>query len=370
VTRLQLSSDGSQWDQRLQSLPNPHLLQSWTWGDLKSHYGWSASRFTWLDESDELVAAAQVLQRETRSPFGANPRVLYVPKGPILDWSDESLRRTVLTDLMHIARDRGAIFIKIDPNVPLGTDFPGEPEASKDPLGGAVRELLAQLGWRYSQEQIQFRNTMTIDLRPPEKKLLADMKQKTRYNVRLAGRKGVEVELATKEELGELYRIYAETAIRDDFAIRDRKYYLTVWGTFMDRGLAQPLIARVRGEPVAGLIAFRFGQTAWYLYGMSRDVHRDKMPNYLLQWEAIRWAKRQGCTTYDLWGAPDEASEQDPMWGVYRFKAGLGAQVLSTIGAWDYPARPAWYWLYSIALPRFMAILRARGRAQTRGDLS
>lgn len=370
MTRLQISTDASRWDQQLKSLPGAHLLQSWTWGELKSHYGWSASRFTWLDEGDELAAAAQVLEREAASPFGANPRVLYVPKGPILDWSDESLRHTVLQDLGAMAHGRGAIFIKIDPNVPLGTSFTREPEASRDPLGGAVRDLLVQLGWRYSQEQIQFRNTMTIDLRPPEEKLLAGMKQKTRYNLRLAGRKGVVVELAKKEELQELYRIYAETAIRDDFAMRDREYYLSVWGTFMERGLAQPFIARVQGKPVAGLIAFRFGQTAWYLYGMSRDVHRDKMPNYLLQWEAIRWAKRQGCTTYDLWGAPDEASRQDPMWGVYRFKAGLGAQVLRTIGAWDYPARPPWYWLYSIALPRFMAILRARGRARTRGDLS
>jgi lipid II:glycine glycyltransferase (peptidoglycan interpeptide bridge formation enzyme) len=102
---------------------------------------------------------------------------------------------------------------------------------------------------------------------------------------------------------------------------------------------------------------------------MSRDLHRDKMPNYLLQWEAMRWARAQGCTTYDLWGAPDEASEDDPLWGVYRFKSGFGAQVLRTIGAWDLPKRPLLYGAYSTALPPLMTVLRALGRLQTQRDL-
>lgn len=367
--RMQPVTDRQQWNEPLQSLPEPHLLQSWEWGAVKSDFGWSAKRITWVDEAGEPAAAAQVLEREVASPLGSNLRVLYVPKGPILDWSDGGLRQQVLGDLQTLAQERGAIFVKIDPNVPLGIGFPGEPESHRDPLGDSVQHILGEQGWRYSREQIQFKNTMTINLQSSEEELLADMKQKTRYNVRLADRRGVVVQAAAKADLDELYRMYAETAIRDGFAIRQRDYYLMVWSTFMDRGLAQPLVARVEGEPVAGLIAFRFGDTAWYLYGMSRDLHRDKMPNYLLQWEAMRWAKNHGCTTYDLWGAPDEPSDDDPMWGVYRFKAGLGGRVLRTIGAWDYAARRVWYWAYSVALPRFMALLRARGRVQTRADL-
>jgi peptidoglycan pentaglycine glycine transferase (the first glycine) len=367
--QIKPATRSSQWNRHLRSLPQPHLLQSWEWGAVKGNYGWSARRLTWVDEVGKPAAAAQVLERDVSLPLTPRLRVLYVPKGPALEWSEASLRQQVLQDLRSMALERDAIFIKIDPNVPLGTGFPGQPESATDPLGDSVQNTLRQLGWRYSPEQIQFQNTMTIDLRPSEQELLARMKQKTRYNVRLAVRSGVQVTPASEQDLELLYRMYAETAIRDDFAIRQRDYYLTVWGTFMECGLAQPLMARVDGQVVAGLIAYRFGDTAWYLYGMSRDLHRDKMANYLLQWEAMRWAKSQGCTTYDLWGAPDRASEDDPMWGVYRFKAGLGGQVLRTMGAWDYPARPLWYCAYSAALPRLMALLRTRGRAHTRRDL-
>jgi lipid II:glycine glycyltransferase (peptidoglycan interpeptide bridge formation enzyme) len=93
------------------------------------------------------------------------------------------------------------------------------------------------------------------------------------------------------------------------------------------------------------------------------------MPNHLLQWEAIRWAKEQGCTVYDFWGSPDRLDPKDPMWGVYRFKRGFGARLVRTIGAWDFPVRGTMYWLYSIVKPWFMSILRTRGRAQTRSLL-
>jgi lipid II:glycine glycyltransferase (peptidoglycan interpeptide bridge formation enzyme) len=90
------------------------------------------------------------------------------------------------------------------------------------------------------------------------------------------------------------------------------------------------------------------------------------MPNYLLQWEAIRWAKSQGCLTYDLWGAPEELQPQDTLWGVYRFKQGFGAEYRSSIGAWDYSTRPLLRWLFVTAMPRILALMRARRRALTR----
>ena len=120
---------------------------------------------------------------------------------------------------------------------------------------------------------------------------------------------------------------------------------------------------------MAALIAFRFGEVATFLYGMSRSAHREKMPNHLLQWEAIRWAMEQGCSMYDFWGAPDRLDPEDPMWGVYRFKRGFGARLERTIGAWDFPARGTVYWLYSIVKPWLMGILRTRGRVQTRSLL-
>jgi peptidoglycan pentaglycine glycine transferase (the first glycine) len=122
----------------------------------------------------------------------------------------------------------------------------------------------------------------------------------------------------------------------------------------------------VEGEPVAGMVIFRFAGKTWYLYGMSRWLHRDKMPNYLLQWEAIKKAKAAGCDTYDLWGAPDNFVETDPLWGVYRFKEGLGGTVHRYLGAWDLPLNRIMYRIYSKTLPGLLDIMRKHGKASTR----
>jgi lipid II:glycine glycyltransferase (peptidoglycan interpeptide bridge formation enzyme) len=160
--------------------------------------------------------------------------------------------------------------------------------------------------------------------------------------------------------------MYAETSVRDKFVIRDQRYYQVVWEKFIRSGLAQVLIAEVNNEPVAGLILFVFAKKAWYLYGMSRQVHREKMPNHLLQWEAIRVSRAQGCEIYDLWGAPEHFDESDPMWGVYRFKEGLGGKVVRHIGAWDLPIQPNLYKFSMQILPKILAIHRRRGMDRTR----
>jgi lipid II:glycine glycyltransferase (peptidoglycan interpeptide bridge formation enzyme) len=133
-----------------------------------------------------------------------------------------------------------------------------------------------------------------------------------------------------------------------------------------DHPVAEPLVAEVDDIPVAGVIIFRFAGKAWYLYGMSSSLHRDKMPNYLLQWEAIKHAKAAGCNIYDLWGAPDEFVESDPLWGVYRFKEGLGGQVHRYLGAWDLPLNRMLYQLYSRTIPGLLDIMRNRGKASTK----
>ena len=164
--------------------------------------------------------------------------------------------------------------------------------------------------------------------------------------------------------------MYAETSVRDGFVIRGQGYYQDAWGRFMAAGLAQPLLAEVDGEPVGALVVFAFGRTAWYMYGMSRDAHREKMPNHLLQWEAIRWARAHGCETYDFWGAPDDFVESDPLWGVWKFKEGFGGQVVRHLGAWDYAPSPTLYKLYTRLLPRVLDLMRRRGRQATRAAVA
>ena len=368
------------WNDQITSLPEPHLLQTAEWGRFKALYGWETIPLAWPASGEmpvgaaelpqELRAAALILQR-TAAPrwLPYRLRLLYIPKGPLLDWTDAALRRKVLADLGELARQQGAIFIKIDPDIPLGSGVPGQPDERPHPIGKAVEQDLLAAGWRYSAEQVQFRNTVLMDLNRTEEELLAAMKQKTRYNLRLAGRKGVTVRTGGMPDLEALYQMYAETCVRDGFVIRDREYYMKLWSSFIAAGMAEPLVAEFDGEPVAGLMLFHFAGRAYFLHGMSSDEQRDKMPGYLLQWEAMRRAKALGCCTYDLWGAPEVFAEGDPLWGVYRFKEGFNGQVVRTLGAYDYPVNPVAYRLYTQTLPRLLDIMRRLGRRRTAQSL-
>ena len=374
----------STWDKMIASLPDAHILQTREWGEVKARIGWQPYYYIWIEDSGRLsliqvtggvnlptgkpVSAALVLLR-TVNLAGFSLRVLYIPKGPLLDWRNDFVRQGVIADLAKIARDLHAIFIKIDPDVVLGRGIPVGEASEECQQGQSIEKELHQMGWLPSAEQVQFRNTVLLDLTRSEDEILAAMKQKTRYNVRLAERKGVTIRTGTERDIPQLYQMYAETSVRDGFVIRDAAYYQYTWGKFIRSGLANPLLAEVDGEIIAGLILFVFANKAWYLFGMSRESHRDKMPNYLLQWAAIRQAKAAGCASYDLWGAPDTFDENDSMWGVYRFKEGLGGTVIRTIGAWDFPVKPGIYRWYTQVLPKLLSIMRWRGQNRTRQQI-
>lgn len=359
--------DKDTWNESIAELPNAHILQTWEWGEVKERYGWQSLPHIWHDKGGKVAAAALILTRKISWGRISTPwQVMYIPRGPLLlDWSDVEMRDKVFSTLRSLGKKNNAIFIKIDPEVIIGK---GELVTSNH-IGAELITELDRTGWLFSQEQVQFRNTMLIDLKQPLEELLGNMKQKTRYNVRLASRKGVQLRSGSKSDLDLLYQMYAETSLRDGFTIRDEGYYKTVWSKFMDAGMAESLIAEVEGKEVAAMMIFRFARRAWYLYGMSLDIHRQRMPNYLLQWEAIKGAKEAGCEVYDLWGAPDEFVEHDKLWGVYRFKQGLGAEVVRFIGAWDLPLKPGLYRFYTQIAPRMLALMRRRGKRQIEGSL-
>jgi peptidoglycan pentaglycine glycine transferase (the first glycine) len=376
------------WNQIISQLPNPHFLQTCEWGQVKAKYGWQPIYLVWdengkmKEERSELSsfvfpvqAACLVLKRQIISRgFAARLSILYAPKGPLMDWANEALRKRVLDDLQSFAKKQGAIFLKIDPDVVLGRGVPQGEEEVIENSGQAARSDLRRGGWVESSDQIQFRNTVILDLSASEEDILMRMKQKTRYNIRLAQKKGVAVRVGKWEDLGMLYRMYAETSVRDGFVIRDEEYYMTVWKLFMQersstfdlRPSTIPLIAEVDGEPVAAIFLFMFAGRAYYVYGMSRSVHREKMPTYILQWEAMKFAKARGCLTYDLWGAPDVFDESDSLWGVYRFKEGLGGEVARTLGAYDFAPNIFWYKMYSDVMPRVLDFMRSRGKEKTK----
>ena len=351
----------SVWNDALATLPTAHILQSWEWGAFKqATTGWIPERYVYK-EADTILAAASLLTRRV-GPFA----VMYVPKGPALDYANVALRDSVIDHLQRLANQRRAIWLKIDPDLPIATGIPQDEAADDDypdvanVVGQTLITDLSQHGWRFSSSQVQFRNTLTLDLTQSEADLLADMNQSTRRKIRKAEKAGVIVREADLrgDDMQVLYDLYTTTGERQGFLIRPIDYYQTAWQTFTAAGLGQAFITEHEGVPLSGAVLFHFGRKAWYFYGMSGAAGRELQPNYLLQWTAIRWAKSQGFPIYDWWGAPDHFTEDDPMWGVYRFKRGFGGQVVRHIGAWDYVPNPALYWLYENAMPSIMNLWR------------
>ena len=362
-------SGASGWDQQL-AKAGASLLQSWNWGEFKKQAGWSPLRQTLVRRIAQWsaisvgVMSVQVLFRSLpRLPFPIS--VAYIPRGPVAVGEgsvDARSERAFWARVHRAAKKRGAIFLKVEPNVELGE---GVTRADVD------RKMLA-LGFRPSG-RLQPARTIVLDIDKSEDELLKAMKPKTRYNLRLAGRRGVVVRRAeTLDDLRAFYQLLQVTGERDEFGIHTFPYYEHMWKVFGPGGdnsalvlLAEHPDERERTEgPVAGLMTLKFGREAIYMYGASSNHGREHMPNYLLQWEAIRWAREQGCTVYDFWGIPDAPAEDgedsggsggnatssadkgsDPvspvnarsgLRGVYWFKKGFGGREIEYPGAYDY----------------------------------
>ncbi len=355
-----------EWQTVLPGLPQAHFLQTSAWASIKARNGWKAYYLTWKTPAGQIVAGAMVLERQILPRISpVRMPIHYIPKGPLLDWSNSTLVNIVLKDIADFSRTRKAIFIKVDPEIYLENAIYFSRFANLSGRHQRVETQLENLGWQFSDSQIQFQNTMWIDLQPDEDEILTGMKQKTRYNIRLAAKKGVKIRIATREDYETVYRLYAETSIRDRFIIRSQTYYLDVWEKFTLAGMCSILLAEFETKPIAALVMYFFGRSAYYMYGMSSDQHRNLMPTYLLQWEAIKLAKANDATIYDLWGAPTNLEESDPMYGVYRFKVGLGGDLVRTIGAWDLVLRKGAFFLYQHIIPTVLSIMRNLGRKRT-----
>jgi lipid II:glycine glycyltransferase (peptidoglycan interpeptide bridge formation enzyme) len=313
------------------------LLQTWAWGELKARFGWRVTRLA-VAEEGRILAGAQLLFRPL--PLGFS--LAYIPKGPLVNWADRAQATALMAGLHQVCRQQRSFLLKIEPHAP-----------DEDTLLDAI----SQHGFVLSQFTIQPPRTMVVDLSPSEEAILAAMKQKTRYNVRLSKRKGVTVRTATVADLPIFHQLMQITGQRDRFGIHNLDYFRTMFQLFAPERAAL-LLADVQGEPTAGLLVLTFGRCAYYLFGASSNDHREKMPTYLLQWEAMRWAKARGCESYDLWGIPDAdearleaefvAHSQDSsgLWGVYRFKRGFGGRVRRDAGAFDFIYNRPLYWAY------------------------
>ena len=335
-------------------------MQSWRWGEFKRDSGWEPVRLAAPTDGEEQSGArAQVLFRRLPRLSRLPISIAYVPRGPVYvgveATYDSPLQERFWRRVHAAARRRGAIFLKIEPPTELGSNCSKE-DVDRD---------MALLGFRPSG-RLQPSRTIVLDLGGTEESLLKAMKPKTRYNLKLAGRRGVEVRRAQSEsDLRAFHALLQVTGERDEFGIHTYPYYEQLWRVFGPGGSDTALVLladhpdseeRAKG-PVAGLLALRFGREAIYMYGASDNRGREHMPNYLLQWEAIKWARGHGCEIYDFWGIPGAPAEEGDeegsavnarsgLRGVYWFKKGFGGREIEYPGAYDYVYNPLLYRLW------------------------
>lgn len=327
-------------------VPKGHILQSYEWGELKAKTGWQPLRLI-VEEDNKPIAAISILKREIP---GIKKSIFYAPRGPVFDIEDEKVFDFLLAEVKKLAGQHKAIFLKIDPDVPSENK--------------SFRELLLSRGFKSAEtgegfEGIQPKYVFRLDITPDSETLLANMHSKTRYNIRLAERKGVKIKTdCTKDDLKIFYQILLETTARDKFLVRSYSYFEDMWDYLVERGYGKLFLAEYNGEYIAGTLALIFGKKTWYLYGASSNKHRNVMPNYLIQWTMIQWAKEQGCTLYDFRGVPGDLSEDNPLYGLYRFKKGFNGVYTEFVGEFDLIYSPFYYWLWHTVEPIYQKNIR------------
>lgn len=330
------------------------LLQSFEWGNLKARSGWKPVRVIAV-ENGEVVAAASLLKRAIPK---INRCIMYAPRGPVLDTRNAELVKQFTAFLKETAKKHGAILLKIDPPVFV------EDTESEANLRSVGFQPITATGFGGTQPKC----VMQLDLDMSIDDLLASFKPKWRYNIRLAEKKGVTVRIdCGKDDLKAFYELLKDTCKRDGFLVRDYSYFEDMWDALVPAGYMKLALTFFEGKPISGALAYIFGDKAWYTYGASSNEYRNVMPNHLMQWTLIQWAKESGCKWYDFRGVSPKKGDgtDEHLEGLNRFKEGFSPRFVEYIGEYDLVLSKPLYWLWNVAKPRVQAMLKARRRVET-----
>ena len=306
-----------------------HPLQSWEWGEFRKKTGVEVVRLGIFDP--DLVAGWQIM-------FHSLPKIPltigYFPKGPLPD-------KLMLESLRKIGFQKKAIFIKVEPNV--RNIYQQGISAKRQ-----IENFLLTEGCRMGKPLFTS-FTFQLDLTKSEEEILAKMKPKTRYNIRLAQRRGVEVIEDNSKEAFEIYlKLLEETTRRQRFYAHDASYHQLLWETLAPSGIYHLFLAKYQGEILAAYIFFTFHDGLYYPYGASTRTRKELMAPYALFWEAIRFGKKMKCKFFDMWGTPGPNPDpKDPWIGFHRFKEGFGADLIEFIGSYDLVLNFPGYSLFS-----------------------
>ncbi|MCX7655835.1 MAG: peptidoglycan bridge formation glycyltransferase FemA/FemB family protein [Treponemataceae bacterium] len=338
------------------------FLQSGFWGAFKARFGWNARPFL-IEWVNGAMKPLLVIRRRLFRGFS----FAYIPLGPevppdiLQTGPDYGKMLQELAELLREELPHDTAFLRFDPpwyvseNKKKEVSSHGDGENSEKHSPGSFRILRERAFEKYHSPDffffpkpfvhagadVQPPDTVLLSLIPEEKALLAGMKSKWRYNIRLAEKKGVRVEQKDEEGLPFFYELLKETARRDGIAIHHFDYYQALFRhkkEYRDGQLDLRLyLAYYQELCLAGIIVLFWKQTATYLYGASSNRYRNYMAPYALQWRAICDARAAGCTTYDFFGIPPSANPRHPMAGLYLFKTGFGGEIIHRPGSWDYP---------------------------------
>lgn len=314
-----------EYDRFVESHEKGHFMQTRMWADLKNMWEWAA--LVSRDEAGDIKGSLAFLIR--KAP-GLPYTFMYGCRGPVCSEGDAETIAELLSGAKELAHRKKAYMIKLDPDVPAADE-------------GFARALTAggfsAPGQNKNFEGIQPRFVFRLDIGGrTEENILNAFESKTRYNIRLGQRKGVEVRVCGPEAVPEFSKIMEETGGRDGFTVRPAQYFTRMLEALGEH--ARLYMAYYEGSAVAGTIAVWFGDKVWYLYGASSNSSRNVMPNYLLQWEMICWAVEKKCRIYDFRGVSGDLSEDNPLYGLYRFKKGFSGELVEFAGEFDLILKP------------------------------
>jgi len=346
------------------------FLQSSMWGEFKSRFGWTAKAFLVSRQLPESCGTSLQESQETL-PLLVLCRYLapgisfsYVPWGPELpaDFPQELKPPAMaqLADKLKPFLSRNTVFIRFEP--PWTDNKEQSADSSEQFSVNSGKFLVSDerflcAGFRKAAAVVQPPDTVIVDLTPSCEEILSAMKPKWRYNVLLAGKKGVHVNSndvsGRTNELEIFYKLLKETALRDGIAVHNFDYYKTLYELCNDgkyNGIeARLYTASHEGDFLASIFVLFRKEEATYLYGASSNNKRNLMAPYALQWKAMQDAKEKGCKRYDLFGIPPNEDPNHPMAGLYRFKTGFGGQIIHRAGSWDYIYKSFYYNLFNFA---------------------
>ncbi|HKD77454.1 MAG TPA: peptidoglycan bridge formation glycyltransferase FemA/FemB family protein [Ktedonobacterales bacterium] len=316
------------WNHLVEQSPTGSLPQMWEWSCL--HQLGPMFRLAVADDDGAYLACAVMLEQQV--PV-SHQKLLYVPRGPVCDDPASPALALLVEGMRDLARRRQCFAMRVEPHV-----------AHDD---HAWRNALRGLSFQPNRYAIFPRRSWILDIHPAQDKLLAGMNKTCRYSIKRAQREGVQIRQGISErDRADFYAIYQETAQRHGFAIFPRAHYDEVLEAFLPQGKGMLFLADYGGKPIAAAVITVCGTVATYLYGASADHERQVMPNHLIQWTAIQWAKAQGCTYYDFRAVAENLTPTDDLYGLYIFKHGFGGASEFCLESYDLAINPAVYRLY------------------------